>query len=62
MQTQPEASVWMSSGARSIIYEDARQRTHIEACGILLGKIDEQGPCGISTIRQSTLNSPLKTC
>jgi proteasome lid subunit RPN8/RPN11 len=43
MRTQPEASVWMSSGARSIIYEDARQRTHIEACGILLGKIDEQG-------------------
>jgi proteasome lid subunit RPN8/RPN11 len=43
MQTHPDASVTIRSGARSIVYEDVRQRRHIEACGLLLGTIDEKG-------------------
>jgi proteasome lid subunit RPN8/RPN11 len=43
MQTQLEVFVTISSSARSIVYEDVRQRHHIEACGLLLGTIDEQG-------------------
>ncbi len=43
MQTHAEASVTISSGARSIVYEDVRQRQHIEACGLLLGTIDDEG-------------------
>jgi proteasome lid subunit RPN8/RPN11 len=43
MQTHPEAFVGISSGAWSILYEDVRQRRQIEACGILLGTIDEKG-------------------
>lgn len=43
MQTHADVSVTISSSARSIVYEDVRSRRHIEACGLLLGTLDEKG-------------------
>ncbi len=43
MQEYAHARVIASAGVQATLYEDVCQRANVEACGLLLGEIDEQG-------------------
>jgi proteasome lid subunit RPN8/RPN11 len=43
MRQQTQARVTLSFEAQETLFQDVHQRQHIEACGVLIGSIDEQG-------------------
>jgi proteasome lid subunit RPN8/RPN11 len=43
MIKQTKARVTLSVNAQKTLFQDVHRRRHIEACGILIGRIDEQG-------------------
>lgn len=51
MQKQPTAQVTLSLDARNTLFEDVYRRQHIEACGVLLGHIDDCGNWHIEQAR-----------
>lgn len=61
MRKQVNARVLLSMKAQKIIAQDVRQRRHIEACGLLIGSIDEQGNWRIEHVQpmRNMFNSPV---
>lgn len=43
MVKQAQPNVILSLEAQKTLFQDVHQRRHIEACGVLIGSIDEQG-------------------
>lgn len=61
MRKQAQAQVILSAKAQKIMSQDIRQRRHIEACGLLIGSMDEQGNWLIEHVQpmRNTFNSPV---
>lgn len=61
MKKQISGYVKLSLEAQKSLLQDVYQRRHIEACGVLLGTIDEQGNWHIEQIRplSNTFDSPV---
>jgi proteasome lid subunit RPN8/RPN11 len=61
MRRHPSAQATISITARKILYTDVCQRRHIEACGLLLGHIDDQGNWHIERVLplRNICNSPV---
>lgn len=55
------AHVTLSVKAQKILSQDIRQRRHIEACGLLIGQMDEQGNWQIEHVQplRNIFNSPV---
>ena len=53
--------VILSARVQKILAQDVRQRRHIEACGLLIGKIDAQGNWEVEHIEplRNIFNSPV---
>src|SRR5947209_6698715 len=43
MVKQAQARVTLSIEAQKTLFQDVSQRRHLEACGVLIGRMDEQG-------------------
>ena len=56
-----QAHVTFSVKAQKILSQDIRQRRHIEACGLLIGQMDEQGNWQIEHVQplRNIFNSPV---
>ena len=61
MQDSPNAHVLINNNARQLLFEDVCQRRQIEACGVLLGHIDELGNWHVERVQplQNIFNSPV---
>lgn len=61
MQNPLDAYVFISINAQQMLFKDISQRRHIEACGLLLGQIDEQGNWQIEEVQplRNIVNSPV---
>jgi [CysO sulfur-carrier protein]-S-L-cysteine hydrolase len=43
MVKQAQARVFVSIAAQKALFQDVHQRRHVEACGVLIGSMDEEG-------------------
>jgi proteasome lid subunit RPN8/RPN11 len=61
MVKQTQAHVTLSIEAQKTLLQDVEQRRHIEACGVLIGRIDEQGNWHIEQAHplRNTFDSPV---
>lgn len=61
MQKLPGARATVNITARNAMYSDVYQRRHIEACGLLLGHIDDLGSWHIEGVHplRNICNSPV---
>lgn len=61
MQKHPSAWVKMSTEAQQVVFQDVYRRRQIEACGLLLGRTDEQGNWCVELARplRNIANSPV---
>ncbi|HTD18997.1 MAG TPA: hypothetical protein VK667_05630, partial [Ktedonobacteraceae bacterium] len=61
MRKHPSARAKISIKARHTLYTDVCQRRHIEACGLLLGHIDDLGNWHIEQVHPlpNIYNSPV---
>ena len=61
MQKHPSARVRLSIQTQDMLFKDVCQRRHIEACGVLLGQIDEEGSWHIEQVHplRNIFDSPV---